>query len=76
VLVVLTLASYLYCRHRGNAKGNYPIQILKTVPRGFQHVGQPVIDKELVTALGPDLFVATVILLLEHIAIAKCKSMS
>ncbi|KZS89863.1 high affinity sulfate permease [Sistotremastrum niveocremeum HHB9708] len=71
VIVILTLASWLYCRHRVSKKGKYPISILQTVPRGFQHVGPPVIDKNLISALGQDLFVATIILLLEHIAIAK-----
>lgn len=36
VMVILTLASWLYCRHRGDSKGNFPISILKAVPRGFQ----------------------------------------
>ena len=35
-------------------------------------VGPPVIDTELVAALGSELPVATIILLLEHIAISKC----
>jgi len=71
VILVLTLASWLYCRHRRDSKGNYPISILKTVPRGFKHVGAFEVDSELVSALGPELFVATIILLLEHISIAK-----
>src|SRR5258708_18524989 len=79
VIIILTLSSYLYI-HLRNEKpdnsGNYSIGILKTVPRGFQHVGSPYIDPELVKALGPDLFVASVILLLEHIAIGKCESIS
>lgn len=74
VVIVLTLASWLYCRHRKTASGKYPIAILETVPAGFQNVGAPVIDSELVKALGPHIPVATIILLLEHIAIARCKS--
>jgi hypothetical protein len=38
-------------------------------------VGPPNISGELVTALAPQIPVATIILLLEHIAIAKCKSL-
>ena len=79
VIVILTLSSYLYIhlRHeKPDSKGNYSIGILKNVPRGFQHVSQPTIDPELLRALGPDLFVATIILLLEHIAIAKCELFS
>lgn len=36
ILVILTIASWLYTRHRKTAKGAYPIKILQTVPRGFQ----------------------------------------
>lgn len=70
-MIVLTLAAWLYCRHRG-VKGKYPIKILGTVPRGFQHVGTPNIDPRLVSALASELPVATIILVLEHIAISKC----
>lgn len=73
VLIVLTIASWLFTRHRRNSKGAYPIKILQTVPRGFRDVGPPVIDPELVTALAGQLPVATIILLLEHIAISKCE---
>ena len=74
-MIILTLAGWLYCRHRG-VKGKYPIKILGTVPKGFQHVGTPNIDPSLVNALGPDLFYATLILVLEHIAISKCTILS
>ncbi|KAJ7172701.1 sulfate transporter family-domain-containing protein [Mycena filopes] len=71
VILVMTIAAWLYTRHRRSAKGTYPIKILQTVPRGFQHVGQPTIDPALVRALSGELPVATIILLLEHIAISK-----
>lgn len=71
VILVLTLGAWLYCKPRKDAKGNFPIAILKTVPRGFQHVGRPTIDNGLLKALAPELPVATIIMLLEHIAIAK-----
>ncbi|KAI0085466.1 sulfate permease [Irpex rosettiformis] len=71
VIIVLTIASWLYCRHRKSKSGKYPIKILQTVPRGFKHVGPPVIDSNLVSALAGQLPVATIILLLEHIAISK-----
>ncbi|KAG1897445.1 uncharacterized protein F5891DRAFT_982628 [Suillus fuscotomentosus] len=46
-------------------------QLSKRYPRrGFQNVGVPVIDSEFVKALGPQIPVATIILL-EHIAIAR-----
>ncbi|EJT96818.1 high affinity sulfate permease [Dacryopinax primogenitus] len=71
VVIILTLAAWLYCRTRLSKSGKYPISILLTVPRGFQNVGQPHIDPALLSALGSELPVATIILLLEHIAIAK-----
>ncbi|KAJ7109152.1 sulfate permease [Mycena epipterygia] len=71
VILIMTIAAWLYTRHRRSAKGTYPIKILQTVPRGFQHVGQPTIDPSLVRALAGELPVATIVLLLEHIAISK-----
>ncbi|KIY67713.1 sulfate permease [Cylindrobasidium torrendii FP15055 ss-10] len=71
VIIVLTIASWLYTRHRRSAAGKYPIKILQEVPSGFRHVKQPEIDPELLTALAGQLPIATIILLLEHIAISK-----
>ncbi|KAI0687186.1 sulfate permease [Cytidiella melzeri] len=71
VIIVLTIAAWLYCRHRVSKSGKYPIKILLTVPRGFQHVGPFHVDSKLVSALAGELPVATIILLLEHIAISK-----
>ncbi|EAU88189.2 high affinity sulfate permease [Coprinopsis cinerea okayama7 len=72
VIIVLTLASFLYNRKRLDPEtGKYPIRILLTVPSGFKHVRPPPISTSLLSALGPKIPVATIILLLEHIAIAK-----
>ncbi|KAJ2917208.1 hypothetical protein MD484_g3170, partial [Candolleomyces efflorescens] len=71
VIIILTLASFLYCRTRKRPDGKYPIRILLTVPSGFKHVRQPNVDTNLLSALAPKLPVATIILLLEHIAISK-----
>lgn len=73
MIVILTIAAWLYTRRRRSAKGTYPIRILQDVPRGLKHVSQPEIDPELLSALAGQLPVATIILLLEHIAISKCK---
>ncbi|KZT65468.1 sulfate permease [Daedalea quercina L-15889] len=70
VIIILTIASWLYCRHR-EKKGSYPIKVLGTVPRGFQHLGAPKIDTALLSALASELPVATIILVLEHIAISR-----
>ncbi|KAF8578171.1 sulfate permease [Ramaria rubella] len=66
VMVILTLASWLYCRNRIDKKGNYPISILQTVPRGCRSF-----SRRSSTGVGSFIFVATIILLLEHISIAK-----
>jgi sodium-independent sulfate anion transporter 11 len=72
VIIVLTIAAWLYCRTKRDSKGNYPIKILKDVPAGLKHVHPPRIDSSFVSAVAPELPVATIILLLEHIAISKC----
>ena len=69
VIIILTIASYLVTRHQNPKK--YTITILKTVPRGFKHVGPLTVDSTLLSAMAPQIPVATIILLLEHIAIAK-----
>ncbi|KAF8136281.1 sulfate permease, partial [Boletus edulis] len=70
VILILSIAAWLYCRNRKTASG-YPIKILQNVPRGFQNVGMVQFDPKLVGAFASQLPVATIILLLEHIAIAK-----
>jgi solute carrier family 26 (sodium-independent sulfate anion transporter), member 11 len=74
VIFILTIASWLYTRHRISKSGKTPIKILGPVPRGFQHVHALHVDPNLVSALASQLPVATIILLLEHIAISKCAS--
>jgi sodium-independent sulfate anion transporter 11 len=46
-------------------------KILGTVPRGFQHVGAPNMNTELLSAIAPDIPVTIIVLILEHIAISK-----
>jgi sodium-independent sulfate anion transporter 11 len=67
VIIIWTIIAWRVCV--GKAKP--PISILGTVPRGLQDIGQPYISPALLSALGPKLPVATIILVLEHIAIAK-----
>jgi solute carrier family 26 (sodium-independent sulfate anion transporter), member 11 len=73
LLTILTLASYLYCHPRKSKSGIHPIKILLTVPSGLKAVHRPVIDINLLKALKGRLLAATIVLLLEHIAIAKCR---
>lgn len=70
VIIFLTIFAWIHLR--GKAVKNYDISILKTVPSGFQHMGAPQgINADLLGRLGPLIPVSTIILLLEHIAIAK-----
>ncbi|KAF8473541.1 putative sulfate permease [Kalaharituber pfeilii] len=69
VVIIVTLASWLVTRNEPN--GKYSISILKTVPRGFKNIGVPIVDGNLLSAMAGQIPVATIILLLEHIAIAK-----
>lgn len=62
-------SSYLLLRNKDPK--NYPISVLKTVPSGFEHMGKPKLPTHLLSLIAPQLPVATIILLLEHIAIAK-----
>ncbi|KAI8336109.1 sulfate transporter family-domain-containing protein [Chlamydoabsidia padenii] len=52
-------------------KTTSPISILKTVPAGFQAMAVPRIDGDVVSALSGTLPSAIIILILEHVAIAK-----
>lgn len=63
VIIILTAAAYAYCHNMKTPN----ISILKTVPSGFKHMGQPSLPTGLLSAIAPDLPVSTIILLLEHI---------
>lgn len=72
-IIILTIFAWVHLR--GMAVANYDISVLKDVPSGFQHMGAPQsINADLIGRLGPLIPVSTIILLLEHIAIAKSES--
>lgn len=74
VIILFTVASRVWLGHsypHPTKKHPYPISILQTVPRGFKHMGQPELSTKLFSDLAPKLPVSVVVLLLEHIAIAK-----
>ena len=70
VIIIFTVASRVWLGHYSNPK-KYPISVLLNVPRGFKHIGQPNLNPTLLSDLAPQLPVSVVVLLLEHIAIAK-----
>lgn len=72
IIIFATIFSYLVCRQEKYQKNkNYPITILKTVPSGLSDVGLHSVDNTMISAIAPQLPISTVILLMEHIAIAK-----
>ncbi|KAL7319728.1 Sulfate permease 2 [Mucor circinelloides] len=52
-------------------KSTSPISILKTVPAGFQAMGVPHVSTDLISAVASSLPSGVIILVLEHVAIAK-----
>lgn len=68
VILLYTLISWLYNR---KVPTKPHIAILKTVPRGFKHVGVPEINSTIVSSFSKRLVSATIVLLIEHIAISK-----
>ena len=68
VILLYTLISWLY--NRRVPKKPY-IAILGTVPRGFKHVGVPELNSTIVSSFSKRLVPATIVLLIEHIAISK-----
>ncbi|CAF1603111.1 unnamed protein product [Rotaria sp. Silwood1] len=68
VIVLFLFISWLINRH----DPDHPrTSILGKVPRGFQNLGVPYIDRTLLGAIAPHLPSTVIVLLIEHIAIAK-----
>ena len=70
-LIIFTAISWSINHHLISDGKKARISLVGSVPSGLQHVGQPVITTDLLAAIGPHIPVATIILLLEHISIAK-----
>lgn len=68
VIVVATAISYGVYK---NTKESPAASLIKTVPSGLKHLGAPKVDKQIVSAIAAEIPVSTIILLLEHISIAK-----
>lgn len=64
VILLYTMISWLVNRHR---RKNPLFGILKTVPRGFQHMGVPRINGDQVSLFANQLPAAVIVLLIEHI---------
>ncbi|KAK4182880.1 putative sulfate permease 2 [Podospora australis] len=68
VVILYILVSWLVNRHD---QKNPKFKILGHVPSGFQHVGAPRVNKDLLSAIAGDIPVTVIVLLIEHIAISK-----
>ena len=68
VILLYTLISWLVNRHHRSK----PIfSILGTVPRGFKNAAVPTVNKRLISAFANQLPASIIVILIEHIAIAK-----
>ncbi|KAF9879045.1 sulfate permease [Colletotrichum karsti] len=68
VILLYTMISWLVNMHR---RDNPMFKILGSVPRGFQDVGTPKIDTDLISAFLPFLPASVIVLVIEHVAISK-----
>ena len=68
VILLYTMVSWLVnMNHRTNPR----FSILKTVPRGFQNAAVPEINVTIIKSFVSDLPASVIVMLIEHIAIAK-----
>lgn len=67
-IIIFTIVSWRINLHHTKKPR---ISLVGTVPSGLREVHQPYISAQLLGAIGPHIPVATIILLLEHISIAK-----
>ncbi|KAK0651117.1 sulfate transporter family-domain-containing protein [Cercophora newfieldiana] len=69
VMLLYTLISWLVTR--GLSKEQRPFRIVGPISRGFNHAGPPRLDGDLILLILPQLPAMLIILVIEHIAIAK-----
>ncbi len=68
VILLYTLISWLVNR---NHRKQPIFAILGTVPRGFKNAAVPIVNKRLISAFANQLPASIIVILIEHIAIAK-----
>ncbi|EPS38873.1 hypothetical protein H072_7395 [Dactylellina haptotyla CBS 200.50] len=68
VILLYTMISWLVNRHR---RSKPAFRILSNVPKGFQHMGAPTLNADIVDSFVGELPAAVIVLLIEHIAISK-----
>ncbi|EDO18213.1 hypothetical protein Kpol_543p43 [Vanderwaltozyma polyspora DSM 70294] len=70
-IIIIVMTSISWSVTRGKSKSERPISILGTVPSGLQEVGVFTPPNGLLAKVAPELPSSIIVLLLEHIAIAK-----
>ena len=70
VILLYTLISWLVNRHHRKTK-DHVFAILGPVPRGFQNAAVPTVNKTIIKAFASQLPASVIVILIEHIAIAK-----
>lgn len=70
VILLYTMISWLVNRNHRAKKENVFV-ILGKVPRGFQNAAVPTVNKTIISAFASQLPASTIVILIEHIAIAK-----
>lgn len=70
VILLYTLISWLVNRNHRATKDNR-FSILGTVPRGFQNAAVPQVNTTIIKSFASELPATVIVLLIEHIAIAK-----
>ncbi|KAJ1831992.1 hypothetical protein LPJ63_003882 [Coemansia sp. RSA 2711] len=68
IILLYTLVSYLVNRHH---RDDPKFSILKTIPRGFQHMAVPTVNSRILSEVSGYLPSAIIVLVIEHISIAK-----
>ncbi|KAF2725027.1 putative sulfate permease 2 [Polychaeton citri CBS 116435] len=72
VILLYTLISWLMNLHLpGHKAKNSRISIIGTVPRGFKHAGAPDMSSEIIDSFVSQIPLSVIVLLIEHISIAK-----
>ncbi|CAD0106770.1 unnamed protein product, partial [Aureobasidium uvarum] len=74
IILLYTLISWLVNRniphiHKKNSLSKF--KLLGTVPRGFKHAAVPVVTTDIIKTFASQLPVSVIVLLIEHISIAK-----
>ncbi|KAI9701616.1 MAG: Sulfate permease 2 [Bogoriella megaspora] len=68
VILLYTLISWLVNRHH---RDHTKFKVLGKVPRGFQHAKVPYVTTDMISAFANELPATVIVLLIEHISIAK-----